>query len=93
LAALADKDIRWLDVPMHGPLGVRGVERVGDLDSQVQQSVDFERPPGDLLLQGLSCQVLHDDKGLAFMLPDVVNSADVGMGEGRGSLRFTLEPL
>jgi hypothetical protein len=35
--------------------------------------------------------VLHGNKGLAVAFVDVVNGADVGMIERRGSLSFTLE--
>jgi hypothetical protein len=39
LAALGNKDIRWLDGTMHNALCVRGVQRIGNLDPQFQQLV------------------------------------------------------
>ena len=42
LAALRDEDVRRLDVAMDNPLGVRGVERVGDLRGEVHGEIDSE---------------------------------------------------
>src|SRR5215472_14281288 len=43
------------------------------------------------MFEGLAFQVLHHDEGLAFMLVNVVNGANVGMVQGGGSTRFPLE--
>src|SRR6516162_3713617 len=43
------------------------------------------------LTQGLPFQKLHGNEGLALVLTDIVNRANVGMIEGRGRLRFALE--
>ncbi len=43
LAALRDEDVGRLDVAMYDPAGVCRVERVGDLDGDIEQLVDFER--------------------------------------------------
>jgi len=45
------------------------------------------------VFQRLPFQVLHGDEGLAFMLADFVDGADVGMIERRGGPRFTLKPF
>ena len=39
MPALGDEDIRRLDVTMHDALGVRRIQRIGDLDGQSQQSL------------------------------------------------------
>ena len=49
---LRDEDIGRLDVAMDDAAGVRGVERVGDLDADLQQLFHFERPARDLVLEG-----------------------------------------
>jgi hypothetical protein len=36
LAPIGDEDIRWLDVAVDDALGVGGVQRVGNLDPEVQ---------------------------------------------------------
>src|SRR6516225_8212855 len=43
------------------------------------------------MLEGLALQVLHDDEGLAFMLINVVNGANVGMVQCGGSTGFPFE--
>src|SRR5208283_1442681 len=45
----------------------------------------------DAVLQGEAVQILHDHEGDALILPNLVNHADIGMAESRGSLRFALE--
>ena len=39
LATLGDKDIRWLDVPMDDPFRMGSVQRIGNLNRQVEQFV------------------------------------------------------
>jgi hypothetical protein len=72
---------------------VRGVECVGDLQAQVQDLLGAEPPRRDAVLQRLPMQALHDDEGAPLVLADVVDGADVGMIQGRGGLRLTLEAL
>ena len=43
------------------------------------------------MLEGGAFQELHHDVGLALLLTDIVNGADVGMVQGRGGLSFPLE--
>jgi hypothetical protein len=64
---------------MHDAFGVRGVERVGGIDSQRQQRFDFHRASGDGVLQRLPVETLHGDEGGPGFLADVVNGANVGM--------------
>src|SRR5208337_1258240 len=91
MAPVGDKDVRRLDVAVNDPLGVGGVERVRDLDTERQQGFNFQRTTCDTLLQRLPVQKLHGDEGLPLSLPDLMNRADIGMVQcGRG-LRFSLE--
>jgi hypothetical protein len=41
----------------------------------------------------LPLEKLHGDEGLALVLANLVNRADVGMVQGRRSTRFALESL
>ena len=43
VAALGDENIRGLDVAMHDAFGVRGVERVGDFDGEIEQRIRYPR--------------------------------------------------
>ena len=84
VSALGDENVGGLDVAMDDAFAVRGVERVGDFDGQAEQDVHFQRTAGDAVLEGHAIQILHGDEGLAVLLADVVDGADVGMIE-RGS--------
>src|SRR3989442_7897333 len=56
-----------------------GVEPLGDLDSQVHQTLHLQGPGFDQMLEGLSVHELHDDKVLPVFFTDIVNGADVGV--------------
>ena len=43
MAAAGDEKIGGFDVAMNDALGVRGVERVGDFDGEIEQAIEFER--------------------------------------------------
>ena len=43
------------------------------------------------MLQGHAVEKFHGDEGLALLIVDLVNGADVGMVESRGRLGFALE--
>ena len=60
--------------------------------SESSVSVSIGRPD-DAVLQRQPVQKLHGDEGLAVLLADVVNGADVGMIQRGGGLRFALETL
>ena len=53
LLALGDEDVRGLDVAVDDAALVRGVERVGDLDRRVEQTLERQRPAADAVLQRL----------------------------------------
>ncbi len=78
---------------MDDPLGVGGIQRVGDLDRQVQDLRRLHRLSADAVLECLALQQLHGDEGLPLVLVDVVDRADVGVVEGGGGLGLAPEPL
>jgi len=72
---------------------VSRIEGIGNLNPQIQQFIRLDGLAGNAFFQGLPFQDLHDDEGLSFMLPHVVDGADVGMIPGRCNSGFSLEPL
>ena len=93
LPAARDEDVRRLDVAVHDALGVRGIERVGDLDRDVERAIEGQRPARDLFLERAAVEQLHHHVLLAVVLADVVQRADVRMVQRRGDARLATEPV
>src|SRR5215467_10491967 len=53
----------------------------------------MNRPYLDPVLEGLPLEILHGDEGLAFLLADLVDGADMGMVQSGGGARFALKPF
>ena len=70
---------------------MRGGQRVGNLDAEFENLLDFHGPAFDAMLQRRTLQILHDDKWAAFVLIDIVDGADVGVIQRRSRPCFTLE--
>jgi hypothetical protein len=80
-------------VAVDDALGVCRIEGVGNLDRQVQKLRRLHGLPTNAVLERLALQKLHGDEGLALVLVDVVDRADVGVVEGGAGLGLALEPL
>ena len=96
MTAIGDKDICRLDIAMNDALAVRRVEGIGDFDPDGEELIQFHRTAVDQVLERLAAEAFHHDEGMAFMLADLVNGADVGMiqrGGGAGLAAKTLEGL
>lgn len=74
-------------------MAVRLAQRVGNFGGVTKRLVKRQRPFRKAGGQRFALQQLHGDEVPAVNLVDVVNDADIGVIEGRGSLRFTLKPL
>ena len=78
VAATADEDVGGLDVAVNDVGVVRGIERIRDFDAECQHRVQRQTAMIDeSVLQRGAFETLHDDKGAAILLADIVNGADV----------------
>ena len=95
LTAARHKNICWLDIAMNDALCVSGIERIGNLDSEVEHLVECERLLANPMLQRLAFEQLHGDERncLAAVVHDVdfIDGADVGVIQRRGCPRFPLK--
>src|SRR5207245_5031161 len=93
LTSIRNEDVRWLDVSMDDALRMCCIERVGNLDAEIEHRFDLQRFSSDLVLEGLTFEVLHSDEGPSFIFPNVVNRADIRVIECRGSASLLLKAL
>lgn len=82
MSALGNEDVCRLYITVHNAFGVRGVERIGDFDRKGDKGIHVQRLACNAVLECHSFEELHDDKRLAVLLADLVDSADVRMIEG-----------
>ena len=89
-----DEDVRRLDVAVHEPRGVRGVERVGDLGDHARgaRGVEPALAPEDPV-QVRARHVAHDEVEVAVLLAGRVDRDDVRMVDRRGEAGLALEAL
>jgi hypothetical protein len=93
LAARSDENVGGLDVVMDDAFGVSGVERVGDLNAEIQRLIERERLALNGVLESLAFEVFHDDERMAALFADFVDGTDIGMIQRGSSLGFVLEAL
>ncbi len=91
VAAVGDKNVCRLDVAVHDALAVRGLERVRHFNAQTQQRFQLQRLTLDQVLEGLATEALHDDEQAPFVLPNLVNGANVGVVQRRSGARLSPE--
>ena len=90
--ALGAHQVCALDVAMDDAARVRFVERVGDLDADLDHFAHRQRPARDPRRQQLAVDVLHDDEVGARFFADVVGDGDVRRAEHRRGARFVQQP-
>ena len=78
-ATPGQKDVGGLDIAMNDLFRMRGFERIGDLDRELNRQAEFNRPSRDAFLQCFTIQQLHRNELLAVGFVNVVDSADIGM--------------
>src|SRR5262249_30577697 len=72
---------------------VRGAERPGNLNREIESRWQIESRPFHLFAQGFAVNQFGSDKMQIFMLPDVENGNDIRMIESRSGTRFSGESL
>src|SRR5207247_1256724 len=87
LIARGDKNICRLDIAVNDALGMSRFQGIGNLYPQVKQQIELQSLFSDALLECSPFQQLHGDKMPPVHLCNLINSADVGMIQGRGSSR------
>ena len=93
VAPLGHENVRGLDIAMHDALRVRGVQRVGDLDPEIDNLVNLEHAAGQSIVERLAFHPFHDDERLALVFADVVDRADVRVVQRGGGSRLDAKPL
>jgi len=81
---------------MNNTLRVGGIQRIGNLYPQLEELTCLQRLRGDVVLERLPFEQLHDNKELPAVLDglvDTVNRADVRVIQCGGGARFPSEPL
>ena len=91
MPAFSYKDVRRLDVSVRDAFNVCRLQRIGNFNSQLQQDIHLQRPPGNPLPQRLPLQILHGNERSALVLANLVNRADVRMIQRRSRPRFPAE--
>ena len=69
---------------MNDTLRVGGVEAFGNLPCPIEKDLGLQRPPRNAMRQRHPVEKLHRNEGLAVVLRDFVDGANVGMVQGRG---------
>ena len=91
LTSICDEDIRGPDVPVNDVLGMSGIKRVRDLDSQIEHCLDFQRLAIDPMPEGLTFEQFHRDEGSPLGVIDFVDGADVRVVQGGRSFGLALK--
>jgi hypothetical protein len=91
LTSIRDEDVRGLDVAMDDTLRMCRVERVRDLDAQIENRLDLQRLATDPKPERLPLLQLHGDKGSPIGLINLVYRADVRVVQGGRSPGLPLE--
>ena len=91
MPTLGDENIGGLDIPMNDALGVGRVERVRDLDAQVEQLFEVERIASNGVFERLAFEQLHGDEWFLISFIHCIDGADVRVVERGSGQGFALE--
>ena len=91
LAFRGHVDVRGLEVAVEDALGVRGLERVRDLEREADRLVDRDGSARDALLERLAGDELEDEEAQGVDLLEAVDRRDVRVIQGREDVRLAGE--
>ena len=92
-ARFRQHDVPGLQVPMDDAVPVSRLESFGDLDSELQDLIRRERTLLQPFREALPFEQLHDEEVDAVLAADVMERADVRVGERGDRPGFPLEAL
>src|SRR5690348_13571066 len=90
-AAVRHENVGRLDVAMDDAFLVGGVERVRELDTDINSSWNWKGTKRNEFVERLAFEQFHGDEGAAVVLFDGMNSADARMIEHGSGARFAQE--
>src|SRR4029077_7055915 len=93
LPAQRDEDICRLDIAMHDSARMGCVERIRNLDGDIEQLIHLERTARDAVLERLAFQQSHGDERNIFESINLVNGADMRMVQSGSGARLALKAL
>ena len=93
LPVFRQKNVGWFYVAMNDALRVGRRQSVGCLYRDLEDLIQIHGLAPDALLQALTLELFHHDKGMAIIVLNIVDRADVGMIQLRCSSRLALETV
>src|SRR6266404_9961752 len=84
LTPLREINVGWLDIAVNDALRMGGIQRIRELNADVEELIDGHWAGLQTDLEALALQQLHCDKGLAFGVFDRVDRANVGVIQRTG---------
>src|SRR6266571_4840907 len=91
LTPVRDEDVRGLDVPVDDALRMCCIQRIGNLDTQIEYYFDLQRLASNLVPECLPLQQFHGDEGSPIELVNLMDRADVRVIKRGCCLCFPLE--
>src|SRR5215472_17966076 len=82
LPSCRDEDVRWLDVPVNDSFRMGSIQRICDLDAEIEHRFDFHRLASDQVPERLPLQQFHGNEGSPIGLVNFVDRADIRVIQG-----------
>src|SRR6476469_7195978 len=88
---LGHKNIGGFNIAMNNAFFMGGFQRIGYLNAEFRQPFGWNRSLFRNVLESAPLQKLHSDEGMALILIDSIDGADMRVIKCRSSLRLALE--